>query len=226
MEAQHIGKAFSTEIASTESGSKPERKALGLVWITCPYPVIARGLEEVLTEEAQVYVGQKPPGDEIPSCIIFCPDRCLIEAETKNLTSEVKRLRERAPYAPILVFCMRVDLQVSRAAFRAGVHGFIYAGMQPAQIVNAISLASAGGVVIPGELLRDLVVEEPHTGTDALTFRQREILTFVAEGLTNAQIAQRLYLSEFTIKQHLRHAYKVLKVRNRTEAARLIGNRT
>ncbi len=50
--------------------------------------------------------------------------------------------------------------------------------------------------------------------------RQREILELVVEGLSNAEIAGRLYLSESTIKQHLRAAYKVLGVRNRTEAAK------
>ena len=97
--------------------------------------------------------------------------------------------------------------------------------MQPAQIVNAISLASSGEVVIPKELLRGLVVdEETPTGAAALTSRQREILSLVTKGLTNAQIAQQLYLSEFTIKQHLRHAYKLLKVKNRTQAAELLRN--
>jgi hypothetical protein len=49
----------------------------------------------------------------------------------------------------------------------------------------------------------------------------REILGFVVEGLSNAEIGRRLYLSESTIKQHLRAAYKLLGVSNRTEAANL-----
>src|SRR5215211_6347352 len=52
--------------------------------------------------------------------------------------------------------------------------------------------------------------------------RQREILGYVVEGLSNAEIARRLYLSESTIKQHLRAAYKLLEISNRTEAAKLI----
>jgi DNA-binding NarL/FixJ family response regulator len=54
--------------------------------------------------------------------------------------------------------------------------------------------------------------------------RQREILEHLSEGLTNAQIAKRLFLTESTVKQHLRQAYKALGVSNRTEAARLIRN--
>jgi DNA-binding NarL/FixJ family response regulator len=55
-----------------------------------------------------------------------------------------------------------------------------------------------------------------------LTPRQREILELVVEGLSNARIAERLFLTESTIKQHLRAAYKLLNVRNRTEAAKLL----
>ena len=54
----------------------------------------------------------------------------------------------------------------------------------------------------------------------ALSVRQREILGYVVKGLSNAEIGRRLYLSESTIKQHLRAAYKVLGVSNRTEAAK------
>jgi DNA-binding NarL/FixJ family response regulator len=65
------------------------------------------------------------------------------------------------------------------------------------------------GVVVPGV----------HSAGE-LSARQREILELVVEGLSNAEIAGRLYLSESTIKQHLRAAYKVLGVHNRTEAAK------
>ena len=54
--------------------------------------------------------------------------------------------------------------------------------------------------------------------------RQREILEHLSEGLTSAQLAKRLFLTESTVKQHLRQAYKALGVSNRTEAARLIRN--
>ena len=55
----------------------------------------------------------------------------------------------------------------------------------------------------------------------ALSARQREILGYVVEGLSNAEIGRRLYLSESTIKQHQRSDYKLLGVSNRTEAANL-----
>jgi DNA-binding CsgD family transcriptional regulator len=85
----------------------------------------------------------------------------------------------------------------------------------------ALEVALDGKVVLPRELLKVLVEEERSTteNLSGLSPRKQEILALVAEGLSNAQIARRSFLSESTIKQHLRAAYKVLGVKNRTEAA-------
>jgi two-component system nitrate/nitrite response regulator NarL len=96
--------------------------------------------------------------------------------------------------------------------------------MPPDQIVRAVEVAAQGELVAPRELLQLLLAYEDVGGLGLLSARQQEILDFVVEGLSNAQIAQRLYLSESTVKQHLRSAYKVLGVSNRMEAARLMRN--
>jgi DNA-binding CsgD family transcriptional regulator len=75
--------------------------------------------------------------------------------------------------------------------------------------------------------LLGLVVNEenlPYQGIHLLTARQREVLELVAEGLPNAQIARRLFITESTVKQHLYKAYKTLGVRNRREAAKFLSS--
>ena len=67
-----LKKIAGTETHSIGSRSNPERRTLGLVWITCPYPVVVRGLEDSLKEEAQVHAGYEPPEGQMPSSIIFC----------------------------------------------------------------------------------------------------------------------------------------------------------
>ena len=96
--------------------------------------------------------------------------------------------------------------------------------MGPEQIVRAVRRASEGKTVISEEMLEKLIAQEESTAEDltVLTPRQREILGLVVEGLSNAQIAGRLFLTESTVKQHLRVAYKLLKVRNRIQAAKLL----
>ncbi len=116
---------------------------------------------------------------------------------------------------------MRYLLRLGR--LQAGVRGFLHAGMRPAQIARALCVAFEGQIVSPRRLLEFLLSEgDASADPDVLSARQREILQLVGEGSTNAQIAERLFLSESTVKQHLRAAYKVLGVRNRTEAARLV----
>ena len=200
----------------------PEAKPLGTVWLFCPYPVVARGLVEILRKEARVlHRRELREGEEAPSFVLFCPN-------SEDVAREVKRLRSLVPDAPVLVlgFGGHDELALVRSAIRAGACGFIHLGMQPSQIVSALTLASEGEFVIPTELVAGLIKgedegEEP-PDLSVLTARQREILNLVGEGLTNAQIAERVFLSEYTVKQHLRAAYKLLGVRNRTEAARLL----
>jgi DNA-binding NarL/FixJ family response regulator len=89
--------------------------------------------------------------------------------------------------------------------------------------VRALSIVAEGQIAAPRQLLEYLVFNDKSIiELDALTSRQKEILELVDKGLSNARIAERLFLSESTIKQHLRAAYKVLGVNNRTEAVRLI----
>jgi DNA-binding NarL/FixJ family response regulator len=84
-----------------------------------------------------------------------------------------------------------------------------------------VAVAARGELVAPRALLRYVLTEEGQANLDVLSARQREILGHVVEGLSNAEIGRRLYLSESTIKQHLRAAYKLLGASNRTEAANL-----
>jgi DNA-binding NarL/FixJ family response regulator len=139
-----------------------------------------------------------------------------------NLAVEVKRLKEENPEATILVFGSGLDLPLARAALRAGARGFIHAGMTPKQLIQAVEVAAEGEIVAPRRLLEYLRNHEERTDLIALKARQREILGLVVEGLSNAEIGNRLHLSESTIKQHLRAAYKALEAKNRTEAANLI----
>jgi DNA-binding NarL/FixJ family response regulator len=114
------------------------------------------------------------------------------------------------------------DLPVARAALKAGARGFLHLEMQPAQIAHALRLACQGEVVFPRELVPSLIQEENPPGLLALTARQREILELVGEGLTNAEIARRLFLAEGTVKQHLRASYRLLNVRSRSQAVRVL----
>jgi len=158
-------------------------------------------------------------GADVPCCAIFDT------SGTESISEGVERIKEANPEISILAFSLHVDLPLARAALRHGARGFIHAGMELDQIARAVEVAAEGEIVAPRKLLEYLVANDDPMNLDALTARQREILQLIAQGLSNAEVAKRLFLSESTIKQHLRAAYKVLGVSDRKEAARLIKGR-
>jgi DNA-binding NarL/FixJ family response regulator len=190
-------------------------RSLGLVWVDCPRSVVSAGLVRALENRATVHQGLKPPRD-VPSCIILCANN------NKGVSERVEFYQELSPDAPpVVVFSPQLDLPLARDALQAGASGFVHAEMMPDQLVRALAVAARGELVAPRELLRYVLSEDMPANLGALSARQREILGYVVEGLSNAEIGRRLYLSESTIKQHLRAAYKALGVSNRTEAANL-----
>lgn len=192
--------------------------SLDAVWIYCSYPVVASGLRSVFEGRARVHTGRSEPEEGfVPSCVIFDT------GGTEGFSEGMRRIRGVSARVPILIFSLRLDLPLARAGLRQGARGFIHAGMELDQIARATEVAAGGEVAVPRKLLEQLVAEET-SDLDALTTRQQEILQLVARGRSNAGIAQSLFLSESTVKQHLRAAYKVLGVSDRREAARLVKN--
>ena len=207
--------------AVREIAELAETKPLGVVCLECRYPIVTLALKEILKEHADVYEQkEQPPGVEQPSCIILCSDG-------RGVASEVRRLGTSNPQAAILVFWMGGYSGLVQKALKAGARGFLHAGMRPEQIVRNVRLAREGKTVMTGELLESPFLEEQGepavADLRALTSRQRQILGLVSEGLSNAQIAERLFLTESTVKQHLRASYKLLRVRNRVQAAKLLS---
>jgi DNA-binding NarL/FixJ family response regulator len=135
------------------------------------------------------------------------------------------RIRELYPGVPLLVFGSRLDLALAWATLKNGADGFVHAEMDTAQVLRVVEVVQKGELAAPRQLLSYLLSQNENPKIGDLSARKREILELVVEGLSNAEIAGRLYLSESTIKQHLRAAYKVLGVRNRTEAARTMRER-
>ncbi len=202
------------------NGARKEDPRLGVdsrdVWVEGSSSVLLVGLEHILKTEWKVSTGARVPGSSSLACAILC-----VEGRG-GLAEGVGRIRESFSEVPVLVFGLSLDLPLASAALQAGARGYIHAGMGPDQVRRAVKVAVGGEMVAPRQLLGYLISGQGSVDMDLLSSRQREILKLVAEGMSNAQIADSLYLSESTVKQHLRSAYKLLGVSNRTEAATLV----
>jgi DNA-binding NarL/FixJ family response regulator len=195
-------------------------KALGLVWVVTPsYSITTEGLKKILEGKADVKIGGQSCAGS-PSCVVLNAG-----GMEKGWLEGMGGIRELYPGVPLLVLGSQLDLGLAWSALKQGADGFVHAQMHPAQVVRAVEVAQKGELAAPRQLLRYYLSQNEKPKIGNISARQREILELVVGGLSNAEIARRLYLSESTIKQHLRAAYKVLGVHNRTEAAKTMRER-
>lgn len=131
----------------------------------------------------------------------------------------LRRLRAEHPGIRVLVLTAYSDGDSMRAALEGGADGFALKTEPPQHTVTSIRQVFHGQLVFPLAARRWLLRGQRPEDAAQLTGRETEILALVSEGLTNAQIANRLRVSENTVKFHLQNLYLKLKLNNRTEAA-------
>jgi DNA-binding NarL/FixJ family response regulator/signal transduction histidine kinase len=135
--------------------------------------------------------------------------------------SVIARLRERMPELRVLILSMNDDPHLIQELLGLGAHGYLHKGVRNQSLVSAIQDAVAHPtlvtVAVPSQSLSLFPpTETPVSGN--LSPREVELLTRVASGLTNRQIAHRLGITEGTVKRHLRNIFKKLDVTSRIEA--------
>lgn len=120
------------------------------------------------------------------------------------------QLREANPAARILLIsgAGQISPAVARAA---GASGFVAKDWAAPDILRAVRMVALG---------KEVFAAAPDSNGARLTEREREIVSLISEGATNGEIAERLYLSPHTIKEHASAIYRKLEVRNRAEAVK------
>jgi DNA-binding NarL/FixJ family response regulator len=147
-------------------------------------------------------------------------------AATRAVIDEGLTAQSGQPIGVIILTTYHIDEAVY-AALRAGASGFLLKDAAPAEIVNAIRAVVAGEAWLDPAVARRLIDEfatrpEQHAPTPAemaqLTPREREVLTLLARGLSNAEVAIDLFISEATVKTHLARVMMKLGVREKAQA--------
>ncbi|MGC3961023.1 MAG: response regulator transcription factor [Verrucomicrobiota bacterium] len=154
------------------------------------------------------------------------PDIVLMDVQLPNMSGIecTAQLKQLLPGLHIIMVTVYEDTERIFKALRAGACGYLLKRCTPDELIAAVREVRQGGAPMSREIARKVIssFQEPITAAaevEELSPREREILELLAAGHPNKQIADRLGLTDGTVRWHLRHVYNKLHVRSRTEAA-------
>jgi DNA-binding NarL/FixJ family response regulator len=183
------------------------------------HPMLRKGIATVINDEPDMQVvGEASNAQEaVEQFRKHRPDVTLMDLRLPD-TSGIEAMRAIQAEFPgariIVVTTFEGDAEIKRA-LEAGAHGYLLKNMPPDELVASIRHVYAGKKRIPSQLAARLA---EHLSDEALTAREVEVLRLLAEGNRNIEIAERLFVSEKTIKAHVQHIMEKLGAKDRTQA--------
>jgi DNA-binding NarL/FixJ family response regulator len=204
------------------------------VLLVDPHPVVRAGLRMILNSRpGLIVVGETTaPAEAVRTAAREQVDIVLVAEDlTERCLDALEPLARACHPAHVIVFTdNRSDMADASAAVRAGVKGLVRKDASLDALINAIEKVHAGEVWLPRALvasaLSDLAGTSghalnsvAHSGLPSLTRREIEVIAFICDGLTNQQIADRLFISETTVRHHLTSIFAKLGVRDRLNLA-------
>jgi DNA-binding NarL/FixJ family response regulator len=181
----------------------------------------AEALATVLTGAAGVEVTSvSTDGAALIACVATsAPDVVLLAAPVEAAVRIVAALRAGAPHAPCVVVAEPADAALTTQVAAAGIEALVGKDSPAAGMVMAVHQVAAGSTVYPAMRAAITTRLRSITGLRALSPRQRDVLRLLADGRTNTEIADELFISVNTVKFHLRCIFRELGLHNRVQAA-------
>ena len=195
------------------------------VVIADDHVLLRRGLESVLRlfHDIELVAQAEDGAEAVDVCEQTQPDVVLMDLVMPGLDgpTATREILQRCPTTRILVLTSFSNEALIESALSAGAIGYLMKDISGAQLAAAIRRASAGKPTLAPEAAEVLMhrVEAPGLQGQDLTARERQVLTLLADGLTNAEIAERLVVSLSTVKGHVSSIISKLGASSRTEAA-------
>jgi len=175
-------------------------------------------------------VGTAADGEEVLALAAeLRPDVILMDLRMPRMdgVEATRRLRERDPAVKVVVLTTYADDRSVLDALRAGALGYLTKDAGAAEIQQALHRVAGGQAALDPAVqlhLVEAIADGPPSGAppaslpDGLTPREAEVLTLIAAGLSNAEIAERLVVSEATVKSHVNHMLAKIGARDRAQA--------
>ncbi len=192
------------------------------------HPIVRRGLRTLINSEPGMeLVGEARDGVEaIYAARTIRPDVILLDLvmPRQNGLEAIKEIKRENAEARILVLTSFADDDKLFPAIKAGALGYLLKDSSPEELLEAIRSVYRGESFLHPTIARRLISElsQPPSlppTSQPLTEREVGVLKLVAQGLTNQEIAERLTLSEWTVRTHMRNILEKLHLANRTQAA-------
>lgn len=206
------------------------------ILIADDHMLLRNGIRNVLEFEADLAViGEAADGEEaVARAIALVPDIILLDINMPKMNGlEVtKKLRSENPQIKVIVLTMHDDDNYVIEVIKSGAAGYLLKDIEPSMLIKAIHTVYEGESFIYPTLAKKLFGEihrqeerQRESGPMAerrkeerLTYREIEVLELICQGLSNHDIAQRLFLSEKTVKNHLTNIFRKISVSDRTQA--------
>jgi two-component system, NarL family, response regulator LiaR len=210
----------------TEGGAVPERghdKRIKVV-IVDDHVLVRSGLEVVLGMFDDIELaGQAGDGeDAVRLCAELHPDVVLMDLVMPGMSGveATRRILETCPETRVVALTSFTEEDLIGETLRAGAIGYLMKNVSADQLADAVRAAADGRSTLAPEAADVLMraVSSPRPQADALTAREQQVLKLMADGLTNADIAERLVIGVATVKTHVSSIIAKLGVSSRTEA--------
>lgn len=201
------------------------------VLIVDDHPMVRSGLTALLSAYDDLELaGEASNGAEaVRACARVKPDVVLMDLVMPEMdgATATRLIREQHPQVKVVALTSFKEDGLVQDALKAGAIGYLLKNVTADELANAIRAAHAGRPTLAPEATQVLInasIQPPAVGSD-LTEREREVLALMVEGLSNQDIARKLYVSQSTVKFHVSSILSKLYVSNRTEAVALAVKR-
>jgi len=192
------------------------------------HEIMRTGLRFVLLAfEDLELVGEAHRGSEaVRICQKVNPDVILVDLKMPGMdgiqtTVEIKAI---CPDVQVLILTSFHDPDLVRGAMQAGAAGYLLKDASKEDLASAIRAAHAGQTTICREAANDLLTVPAHSSVE-LTEREREVLLYLAQGMSNKEIGKQLHRSPFTVRHHVSQLIRKLDASNRAEVAAIAVER-
>ena len=192
------------------------------------HQMLREGLRRSMSEIGFDVIGEASDGDEaVTRATAQRPDVILMDVTMPRMdgVEACRQVKDALPDTHIVMLTMHADQSVLADAIRAGASGYLVKDCSTDEIADAVKIAAAGQTALSPQLaatmldeVRRMEEQERAQENRLITKREEEVLQMIADGCSTTEVAEGLYISQKTVKNHLASIYQKLDARDRTQA--------